>query len=557
VIRPFFASGRPCLRIHAKPLVFCFLVGLAAFFASCAKRETAVERGNRTQTLERGAGPDVADLDPQLAVNLPEMDVASALFEGLVVEDPVDLHPVPGVAERWDISADGLTYTFSLRPSAKWSDGSVVTADDFVASWRRALTPTLAAENAGLLYVIQGAEAFHKGVNPDFAQVGVRAVNPHTLVVKLEHPAPYFLSLLTHAVWLPVPMATIGKFGAAAERGNRWTRPENFVGNGAFTLKTWRPNQEIVVEKSATYWDAAHVRLHAIRFHPFDSMDAAERAFRAGQLHVTYVLPYGKIETYRREAPQFLRSDPYLNTYFLRLNTTQPVLADARVRRALALAIDRSALVEKVLHGGQEPATAITPRGLPGYTPPPGLATDSAAARQLLSDAGYGPDHPLPHLILLFNTSENLRLVAEALQEMWRRELGITVELVNQEYKVVLSERRAGHFQLILGDWVGDYLDASTFLTPWQRDSPNNHTGWGSAEYDALLFAAMRDANLATRALAMQKAEALLLDAAPIIPLFYNAHTFLLQPSVKGWQPTLLDHHPYKDVWLEERADAR
>lgn len=529
---------------------FCLLAAVLSLSA-CGKRETAVQRGIRTQTLERDAHADAADLDPQLAINIAEMDVVSALFEGLVVEDPVDLHPIPGVAERWDVSADGLTYTFFLRNTAKWSDGSPVLADDFVASWRRILTPSLAAENASLLYVIQGAEAFHKGITQDFGQVGVRAVSPQTLRVTLEHPTPYFLSLLTHAAWLPVPTATIAKNGALAERGNRWTKPENFVGNGAFALKTWRANQEIVVEKSTTYWDAAHVRLHAIRFLPIENADVSERAFRTGQLHVTYVLPYGKVDTYRREAPQYLRSDPYLNTYFLRLNTTLPTLSDQRIRRALALAIDRVALVEKVLHGGQKPATAITPPGLPNYTPPTGLSLDVAAARQALADAGYGEGHPLPRLELLFNTSENLRLVAEALQEMWRRELGINVELVNQEYKVVLSERKAGHFQIILGDWVGDYLDASTFLGPWRSDSTNNHTGWKNVDYDALLFSAARSADLTARAAQLEKAESILLEAAPIIPLYYNTHTFLLHPSVKGWHPTLLDHHPYKAVWLE------
>jgi oligopeptide transport system substrate-binding protein len=532
-------------------LVSCLFAFGVGFLASCAKRETAVERGNREQILERGAGADVADLDPQTAINISEMDAVSTLFEGLVTEDPVDLHPVPGVSDRWDVSADGLTYTFHLRPDARWSDQSPVTAADFVASWRRILTPSLAAENAGLLYVVLGAEAFNKGVAPDFSQVGVSAPDPHTLRVRLEHPTTYFLSLLTHPAWLPVPVHVIEKFGGVADRGNRWTRPGNLVGNGAFVLKTWRPNQEVLVEKSPTYWDAAHVKLHAIRFHPYDSIDAAERAFRAGQLHVTYVLPYGKLETYRREGPQYLRSDPYLNTYFLRLNTTRAPLEDERIRRALALSIDRDALVSRVLRGGQTPATALTPPGLPDYTPPSGLASDIAAAHQLLAETGHGDGKGLPPIELLFNTSENLRLVAEALQEMWRRELGLNVQLVNQEYKVVLSQRRAGQFQIILGDWVGDYLDASTFLDIWRGGSPNNYTGWGNVEYDALLFAAARDPNPATRSAQLQRAESLLLAAAPIIPLYYNTHTYLLQPSVHGWHPTLLDHHPYKYVSLQ------
>jgi oligopeptide transport system substrate-binding protein len=520
--------------------------------SGCFKRESAVQRGDRDQVLHRGIGPDPTDLDPHVATNLAEVDLVSALFEGLVVEDPVDLHPVPGVATRWDISPDQLTYTFHLRREARWSDGKPVTAQDFVASWRRVLTPSLGAENAGMLYVLRGAEAFHKGASKDFASVGVTAVDPQTLRVVLEHPTPYFLSLITHAVWLPVPVATVSAHGDTYTRGVPWTRPGRLVGNGAFVLKNWQPNREIAVEKSTTYWDAAKVRLNGIHFYPIENLDAEERAFRSGQLHVTYVLPFGKVDAYRRNPSRVLRTDPYLNTYFFRLNVRQPPFNNEKVRRALALAVDRQAIVEKILRGGQQPATAITPPGLPGYTPPPGTPSDVKAARALLAEAGFPDGKGLPPLEMLYNTSANHGLIAEAVQEMWRRDLGLEVRLVNQEFKVVLSERRAGRYQILLSDWVGDYLDPTTFLDLWRRDSGNNHTGWASPEYDALLFAAARTADPVTRATQLQRAEALVLAAAPIIPIYYNTHVFLIQPSVRGWNPTLLDHHPYKHVWLEK-----
>ncbi|MES1166873.1 MAG: peptide ABC transporter substrate-binding protein, partial [Pseudomonadota bacterium] len=285
---------------------FVHSVLLFSALTGCLKQGTDVDRGNREQVLHRGIGYEIGDLDPHVVTNISEIDIVSALFEGLVTEDPVDLHPVPGVAERWAVSADQLTYTFYLRTDARWSNGAPVTAEDFVASWRRILTPSLAAGNAGLLYVLQGAEAFAQGVVRDFAQVGVKAQDAHTLRVTLEHPTPYFLSLLTHTAWLPVPLSAIAASGPVYERGNPWTRPGHLVGNGAFTLRSWQPNQRIVVEKSPTYWDAARVRLNAIHFHPIDSLDAEERAFRAGQLHLTYALPFGKVESYRRDAPQFL-----------------------------------------------------------------------------------------------------------------------------------------------------------------------------------------------------------------------------------------------------------
>ncbi|WP_414660725.1 peptide ABC transporter substrate-binding protein [Horticoccus sp. 23ND18S-11] len=535
-----------------RPFLRLLFAGVALFTAAgCFKRESNVDRGNRDQVLHRGIGADPTDLDPHVATNIAEVDLVSALFEGLVIEDPVDLHPVPGVAARWEVSPDQLTYTFFLRAEAKWSNNTPVTATDFVESWRRVLTPTLGAENAGFLYVIQNAEAFHKGASKDFATVGVKAVDARTLRVTLAHPAAHFLSLLTHAAFLPVPIAAITPHGDAFTRGVPWTRPGRLVGNGAFVLKTWQPNREIIVEKSSTYWDAATVRLKGIHFYPIESLDAEERAFRSGQLHVTYVLPYGKVDAYRRNSPQLLRTDPYLNTYFFRLNLRQAPLNNERLRRALALAVDRTAIVEKILRGGQQPATSITPPGLPGYTPPLGATFDPEAARALLKEAGFPEGRGLPPLELLFNTSANHRLVAEAVQEMWRRELGLDVRLINQEFKVVLSERRAGRFQILLSDWAADYLDATNFLDLWRSDSGNNHTGWANQEYDALIFGAARTADPAARAAQLQRAEALMLAAAPIIPIYYNTHVFLLQPSVKGWHPTLLDHHPYKHVWLE------
>jgi oligopeptide transport system substrate-binding protein len=529
-------------------------LGLAAallFAAGCGRRETAVQSGDRGQVLHRGIGYEPVDLDPQLATGIAEGNVIGALFEGLVTEDPRDLHPVPGVAERWEVSPDQLTYTFFLRADARWSNGQPVTAQDFVASWRRMLTPALGAENAAQLHLIQGAEAFHRGLTQDFAQVGAAALGPRVLRVTLEHPASDFLVRLLGWAWSPVYLPAIAANGPVDDRGNRWTRPGRLVGNGAFVLKSWRPNQLIILEKSPTYWDAAHVRLQAIDCYPIDSQDAEERAFRAGQLHVTDSLPVAKVDAYRRDAPQFLRIDPYLGTYYYSINLRRPFLGDVRVRRALALAVDRRAIVEKILRGGEAPAAAFTPPGMGGYVPPAGLATDFSEARRLLAEAGYPGGKGLPPLELLYNNSETHRLVGEAIQEMWRRELGVDVRLVNQELKAVLASRRAGDFQIMRSSWIPDYADPSSFLDVWRGGSGNNYTGWSNSDYDALLFTADRTADAAARSALWQKAEALLLGDAPLIPIYHYTHVFLLQPSVHGWYPNLLDHHPYKYVWLD------
>ena len=531
------------------PLLF-LLAGLLSA-AGCARRETIVQRGDREQVLHRGLGYEITDLDPQLATGIGEGNVFAGLFEGLVSEDPHDLHPVPGVAERWETSPDGLVYTFFLRADARWSNGQPVTAQDFVDSWRRILTPSLGSESADLLHVLQGAEAFHRGLTKDFAQVGAVATGPRTLRVTLDHPTANFLERLTHWAWSPVYLPAITAEGSAYERGNRWARPGHLVGNGPFVLKSWDTDRRIVVEKSPTYWDAARVRLHAIDFYPTDNLEAEERAFRAGQLHLTDALPDAKVDAYRREAPQLLRIDPYLGTYYYAFNLRQPYLNDARIRRALALAVDRGAIVEKILRGGQTPAAAFTPPGMDGYAPAGDLRTDFDEARRLLAEAGYPGGKGLPPFELLFNNSENHKLIAEAVQDMWRRELGVEVRLSNQELKIVLAARQSGDFQIVRGSWIADYPDPASFLDVWRGRNGNNYTGWSDPAYDAVLFAAERTPGAAERVALWQKAEGILLAAAPIIPIYHYTHVFLIQPSVHGWFPNLLDHHPYKYVWLE------
>jgi oligopeptide transport system substrate-binding protein len=558
---PVQTKSAPSREIPGKKMPgFRWLVSLAllanAFLAGCGRTETPVEIGNRTQVLHRSVGQDLKDLDPHLATAAADYHVLSALFEGLVAEDPVDLHPVPGVAASWDITDAGLTYTFHLRPDARWSNGDPVTSQDFAQSFKRVLTPALAAPNAPALYLIRGAEEFHKGRDTEFAKVGILTPDARTLRLTLTHASASFLAQLNQAVWFPVHLPSIEKNGSATDRANAWARPGKLVGNGPFKLEAWRTGQVIVAAKSPTYWDAATVRLNGIQFHTLEGVDVEERAFRAGQLHMTDALPAGKIDTYQKESPEQLRIDPLLNTYFYRLNTAKPALRSAPVRRALALGIDRNAIVEKILRGGQLPARAFTPPGTAGYTFPltaTDHAAEVAAARKLLADAGFPEGRGLPPIELLYNTSENHRLIAEAIQEMWRRDLGVEVRLANQEFNSTLEARRTGAYDILRSSWSADYADPASFLDIFRSDSGNNFTGWSSPEYDAALTAAARAATAAERNALFQKAEALLLDAAPIIPIYHYTHVFVIRPEVKGWRPTLLDHHPYKAVWLETR----
>jgi oligopeptide transport system substrate-binding protein len=525
-----------------------------AFLVSCHRPETNVEKGNRLQILHKGNGQEIQDLDPQIVNGVGEYNVISALLEGLVSEDPHDLHPVPGVAERWDISADAKTYIFHLRPTAKWSNGDPVTASDFVESYHRILAPGLGADGASMLFVVRNAEAFNKGILKDFTQVGFRALNDWTLEVSLTNPTPYFLSLLNYDAWFPIHIPTVKKYGPLYERGSYWTKPGRFVGNGAFTLEDWRLNQDVRVKKSTTYWDAAHVRLNGIVFHTIDSNNVEERAFRSGQLHITDTVPVNRIDRYRRDQPNLLRIDPYLGTYFFRINVTKPILNSRLVRRALGMAIDRRSIVDHVTHGGQLPAFSFSPPDVAGYTCQSSLPYDPAAARRSLAEAGYPEGRGIPPIELLFNSSENHKIIAEAVQQMWRNELHIDARLVNQELKVYYDTRRQMNYQIIRSTWIGDYVDPSSFLNLWITNGPNNETGWSNTTYDRFMAEAAQTNDRAARYRAFQQAEAVLLDDAPVLPVYFYTHAFLIDPSVKGWWPTILDHHPYKYVYLEETS---
>ena len=540
------------MKFSPWPFLLSFeLCALSFLLAGCSRPETRVEIGNRERILHLGNGAEPQGLDPQTSKGVGEHHIIMALLEGLVTEDPKDLHPVPGVAERWDISPDGLVYTFHLRHNARWSSGDPVTARDFLRSYQRILTRSLAAEYASAHYVVKNAEAYHSGTLTNFHEVGYKALDDHTFEITLHHATPYLLAAMNHTSWFPVHLPTVEKHGPAYARGNRWTRVENFVGNGPFVLARWHLNYVIQLQRSPTYWDATNVWLNQIHFHPIESADTEERAFRAGQLHVTeYMLPQ-KIAVYRRERPDCLQINPYLSTYFYRINTTKPPLNDRRVRRALAMAIDRQSIVDNVSRGGQRPAFHLTPPDTAGYTARARLTENLEAARKLLADAGYPEGRGLPPIEILYNTQETHRSLAEAIQQMWKKNLGVEARLLNQEWKVYLSAQRTLNYQVARAGWTGDYPDPNTFLETFTTGSGNNETGWSNPEYDRLVAEAGRTGDPSARYELFQQAEALLMEDMPILPIYFYTRVRLQRPEVKGWYPTLLDQHPYKYVYLE------
>jgi oligopeptide transport system substrate-binding protein len=501
-----------------------------------------------------GNGSEPQDIDPQAITGVPEHKIVMAFFEGLATEDPKDLHPVPGLAESWDISADGRVYTFHLRPNLQWSNGDPITSADILESYQRILSPAFASEYAYLIYnFVVGAKEYYEGKVKDFSQVGFMAPDDRTVVVTLRNPTPYLLKIIaSHYAWTPVPVKVIKKFGALDQKRTNWTRAGNLVGSGAFMLKEWLPHQRIVAVRNPRYWDAKTVKLDEIHFLPTEDISTDERNFRTGQVDMTYELPNAKIEAYRKQNPAALQIDPYLGVYFYRCNVKRPPLNDKRIRQALALSIDRESIVQHITHGGQQPAYAVSYPGTAGYVPRARLQGTIADAKRLLAEAGFPDGKGLPPIELMYNTSENHRAIAEAIQQMWRTQLGANIELVNQEWKVYLDMQHTTNYTLQRAGWIADYVDPHVFLEIFESTNGNNDTNWGNAEYDRLLQAALAEPNEAARYEIYQKMDAILVDELPVIPIYYYTTVRAMSPRVKGLYPTLLDNHPYKYIYLQD-----
>ncbi|MEC8014066.1 MAG: peptide ABC transporter substrate-binding protein [Verrucomicrobiota bacterium] len=525
-------------------------------FSSCSAPSN-VERAIEEQVLHFGLGAEPQYLDPHLATSVAAHNILSALLEGLVSEDPKTLQPLPGVAESWQISSDKKRYLFQLRKDALWHNGDSVTAHDFVYSYKRILNPDLGAKYASMLHVLKNAKIYHSGEKVwEEADVGVTAINDYSLELILENQTPYFLELLNHYAWFPVHPPTIEKFDAFARIGTKWTKPENFIGNGPFKLSEHKINSVIEASVAETYWDRNKTRLSAIKFYPIETADTEERAFRTGYLHVTQTVSSDRIEFLKQNHPEWIHFEPYLGTYYYRFNLEKPPFDDVRVRKALSLSVNRDLLVEKVLKGGQLPAYCFTPPNTGGFTAKEGYGYDPKKAKQLLDSylKEKGMDE-LPPFELSYNTSEGHKKVAEALQAMWKKALGIEIQLLNMEWKVFLSTISNGDYSIARAGWIGDYVDANTFLHLWRTGDGNNLTGWSNADYDLSLQLAEQSLEPLERFTHFQKCEDLLADEVPILPLYFYVQVSLRHPTVKGWYPTLLNHHPYKYIHLEAEAE--
>lgn len=508
--------------------------------ATAARAETVLRVGNVGEP---------ASLDPHLVSGVWENRIIGDMFMGLMTE-AADGTVVPGAAERWKVSDDGKVYTFELREHT-WSDGTPVTAHDFVYSLRRILEPATAAEYASLLYPIRSAEALNTGKTTDATELGVRAVDDETLEITLESPTPFFLELLTHYTAYPVPKHAVEK------HGNAWIKAGNIVSNGAYVLDEWAPGTHVKLSKNARFYDAANVKVDRIVFYPQEDRVAVQKRFRAGEIDYAADFASDQIDWLRKNMPDETWIAPYLGIYYYPINTRKPPFDDVRVRQALSMAIDREAITYKVMKTGELPAYSFVPPGTANYSEPAYVAWKdtpqaerATRAKALLAEAGFGSDNPLK-FTLSYNTSENHKRIAIAVAAMWKQ-IGVEVELLNTDVKVHYDKLKQGDFDVARAGWIADYNDPQNFLYLLESSTgPLNYGGYSNAEFNRLMDEANTTVDLERRAALMREAEALAMADQPVIPIYYYVSKNLVQRYVKGWQPNTKDIHRSRFISIE------
>jgi oligopeptide transport system substrate-binding protein len=522
----------------------------AAALGGCSRRESLVEAGARDGILHFGNKDEPSDLDPNINNALSTGIILGALFQGLDTYAGDGRTLLPGVAESWDVSPDGLRYTFHLRAGAKWSNGEPLTSKDFLDSFMRILDPQVACENAGYLFPVRGAQDFLEGRSKDPSSVGLSAPDPRTFVILLNHPAPYLLALLARDPFYPVYMPSLDSNGGRHQRGGPWERAGALVGNGPFVLREWKPNAYVSVVRNPLFWDAAHIRLREVRFYPTDDEDAEERAFRSGQLHVTARVPKSKVPVYEAAGVETLHLLPLLRTNYLTFNVTRAPFTDARARRAFSLAIDRERLIHAALDRLGTVAASLVRPGTGGYLPPRLFAFDPSEARRLLAEVGFPDGRGLPPIEFTLNGNFGVTLdVAQVIEAMWEQNLGVRVSVAPQEFKVYLSTLRDKQFQVLLDSWA--YIpDAHDMLELAATGDPNNDTGCSDAGYDAAIAASESTPDPAARWEAFTKAEQINAREVFYAPLYFSNQGILVHPTVRGWRDNGLDVVDWRELYL-------
>ncbi|MBJ9831449.1 oligopeptide ABC transporter substrate-binding protein OppA [Citrobacter sp. Cpo089] len=502
------------------------------------------------QTLVRNNGSEVQSLDPHKIEGVPESNINRDLFEGLLISD-VDGKPSPGVAEKWE-NKDFKVWTFHLRKDAKWSDGTPVTAQDFVYSWQRLANPNTASPYASYLQYghIVNIDDIIAGKKP-VTDLGVKALDDHTFEVTLSEPVPYFYKLLVHSSVSPVPRAAVEKFG------EKWTQPANIVTNGAYKLKDWVVNERIVLERNTNYWDNAKTVINQVTYLPISSEVTDVNRYRSGEIDMTYNnMPIELFQKLKKEIPNEVHVDPYLCTYYYEINNQKAPFNDVRVRTALKLALDRDIIVNKVKNQGDLPAYSFTPP----YTDGAKLVEPewfkwsqekrNEEAKKLLAEAGYTAEKPLT-FDLLYNTSDLHKKLAIAAASIWKKNLGANVKLENQEWKTFLDTRHQGNYDVSRAGWCADYNEPTSFLNMVLSDSSNNTVHYKSPVFDKLIADTLKVTDEAQRSELYSKAEQQLDKDSAIVPVYYYVNARLVKPWVGGYSgKDPMDNIHVKDLYI-------
>jgi len=553
------------------------------------------------QQLRYISGGEPESMDPQIGTGQPEARIYLGLYEGLTEYDPKTGEAIPALAERWDITGGNTAFTFYLRPDARFSDGTPITASDFVYTLRRGLSPALASRNAYMAYDILYAQPYNEGASfvrdprsgefltdpaaperrlvvPDAAgseeglpadlerlvkgrelvpvraeDMGVEAIDEHTVRIRTARPVPYLPGLMAHQLFRIVPRSAIERWG------DSWTQPGHHISSGAYILQTWRPYDRIILARNPMYWDAATVRLDRITFYAIDDATTMMNLYKAGEVDATYnhTVPVPWLDEILQLKDY--QDQPEAATEYMSFNTTRAPMDDRRVRKAFNMAIDKEALgrYRRVVTA----STGFVPLGVfPGYPHPMGDPFDPERAKALLAEAGYRDasgrfdpaQFPIGDVDLTYNTTDSNRQVAEFVQAQWKQNLGLTVPLKNMEFRTFIPYRnRREYHGLARGGWIGDYLDPYTFLDLFSTREGNNASGWFDERYAQLLRDANREADPAARFVILARAEQMLLDAQPVVTLYTNDTNWIKKPYVKGMYANPLTMHAWKYVWIE------
>lgn len=523
---------------------------VAACFAGCGKKETSSTPGVE-QKIVYNMATEPDSVDPGRSTSVGAGTVAIACFEGLT-RTTTQNTPGPGVAKEWDISDDGLVYTFKLRKDAKWSDGDKITANDFDYSWRRVLDPNLASEYVNQLFYIKNAQDYFEGkAKPE--DIGIKVVDEYTLEVTLEAPCPYFLELCAFHTLMPVKKDVVDK------NPDAWFMdPATYIGNGPFKMIKWTHNDSMEFVKNENYWNSKIVKLEKMKWVMINDEQSSLAAWEGGAIDFLDTVPGA-------EAPRLLQEGkltitPKLGTYYLKFNTTKAPFNDARVRQAFTLALNRQEVIDAALRTGEKIATGYVPYGIADTDETKDFRTvggdyvtnqDIEKAKQLLAEAGYPDGKGFPDVTYLFNTHDSHKKIAEALQDMWKRNLGVDIKIANQEWKVFLDTVDNLKFDFARSAWIGDYIDPMTFLDMYVTNDGNNDTGWSNAEYDDLIKKAKLEPDQEKRIQYMHDAETILMRDMPIGPIYFYVNKSLIKPNVKGIFRSPLGAIYFDEVYVE------